>query len=56
MAALQLLQAQGYAKVSNSRGGMQAWLAERQPLEAAVGAGGFRCHSTPAGARIPGTA
>ena len=33
MAALQLLKAQGYAKVSNSRGGMQAWMAERQPLK-----------------------
>src|SRR6185503_10122369 len=33
MAALQLLRAQGYSKVSNSRGGMQAWLAERQPLK-----------------------
>jgi len=33
MAALQLLRAQGYSKVSNSRGGMQAWLAERHPLK-----------------------
>jgi rhodanese-related sulfurtransferase len=33
MAALQLLKAQGYGKVSNSRGGMQAWMAERQPMK-----------------------
>jgi cysteine synthase/rhodanese-related sulfurtransferase len=33
MAALQLLKAQGYEKVKSIRGGMQAWLGERRPLQ-----------------------
>ena len=33
MAALQLLKQQGYSKVSNSRGGMQAWVMEGLPLK-----------------------
>jgi cysteine synthase/rhodanese-related sulfurtransferase len=33
MAALQLLKGQGYERVKSIRGGMQAWLAERQPLK-----------------------
>lgn len=33
MAATQLLKAQGYAQVKSIRGGMQAWMAEGQPLK-----------------------
>jgi cysteine synthase/rhodanese-related sulfurtransferase len=33
MAVLQLLKQQGYSKVSNSRGGMQAWMMEGLPLK-----------------------
>lgn len=33
LAAVQLLKAQGYERVRSIRGGMQAWMAERQPLK-----------------------
>jgi rhodanese-related sulfurtransferase len=33
LSALLLLKAQGYERVKSSRGGMQAWMAEKQPLK-----------------------